>query len=144
MSRTAIAVLLLAALAAPAGAAPATLNTKLLDKTLDGIQTAAGISLAKRLASCNIVLHKDQSSMETLTAPKPDYGAKAGDTVLTLVLDFPPVPKQVGPSLPAPQQKNVKAIWIIDKTGKTTALSAWANVLLNRPVPLGYDASNNC
>jgi len=142
MFRTATAVMIATAFAASCLAAPASDYTQ-IDKTIAGIQTAAGISLKKRLAACNITLHKDTSSIETLTAPAPQYGAKAGETVLKLVMDFPPPPKQAGPSLPQPAQKNVAAIWIIDG-GKASPLSAWAIVLQNRPVPLGYDASNNC
>lgn len=142
MLRPASAVLLAALLALPSGAAPVT-DYKQIEKTMDSIQTAAGVSLKKRIAACKVTVHKDASSVETLTKPAPQYGAKPGQTVLKLVVDFPPIPKQPGPSLPQPQQKNITVIWIIDK-GKATAVSAWANVLLNRPVPLGYDESNNC
>lgn len=142
MPRTATAIVIAALLAAPVTAAPVTDFTQ-IDKTLDSIDTAAKVSLKKRIASCNVIIHKDASSLETLTAPAPQYGAKAGQTVLKLIMDFPPAPKQPGPSLPQPQQKNVQGIWIIDH-GKAEPVSAWANVLQNRPVPLGYDASNNC
>jgi len=142
MPRVAMILTLAAALAASSVAAPVA-DFKQIDKTLDGIQTAAGISLKKRLVACKIVVHKDTSTMETLTAPAPQYDAKAGQTVLKVVMDFPPIPKQPGPSLPAPQQKNVTGIWVLDR-GKASAVSAWADVLLNRPVPLGYDESNNC
>ena len=142
MLKTATAVLAASAFTVSCLAAPVS-DFARIDKAVAGIQTAAGIALKKRLAACKIVLHKDTSTIETLTAPAPQYGAKAGDTVLKLVLDFPPPPKQSGPSLPQPAQKNVQAIWIIDN-GKAQPLSAWAIVLQNRPVPLGYDESNNC
>ena len=142
MLRTAAAVIVLAVLAAPASAAPVT-DYKQVDKALDSIPTAAGISLKKRLVACKIVVHKDTSSIETLTAPAPDYAAKPGQTVLKVFMDLPPPPKQSGPSLPQPAQKNVQGIWIIDH-GKASAVSSWADVLQNRPVPLGYDESNNC
>jgi hypothetical protein len=142
MPKTATAILISALLAAPVTAAPVT-DFKQIDKTLESIPTAANVSLKKRIASCNVVIHKDMSSLETLTAPAPQYGAKAGQTVLKLLMDFPPPPRPEGPSLPQPQQKNVQGIWIIDH-GIATPVSAWANVLQNRPVPLGYDASNNC
>lgn len=140
--RTATAVLMATLIALPVNAAPIT-DFKQIDKLMAAIPTAAGVSLKKRLAACKIVVHKDTSSMEVLTADAPQYGAKAGQTVLKLVMDFPPPPKQSGPTLPQPAQKNVSAIWIVDH-GKTTAVSAWASALLNRPVPLGYDESNNC
>lgn len=142
MLKSASAVILATLLALPSGAAPVT-DWKQIEKTLDSIPTAAGVSLKKRIAACKVMVHKDLSSVETLTAPAPQYGAKPGQIVLKLVVDFPPIPKQPGPSLPPPQQKNVSVIWVIDH-GKATPISAWANALQNRPVPLGYDESNNC
>lgn len=142
MQKPVCAVVLATLLALPSTAAPVS-DYKQVEKTMDSIPTAAGVSLKKRLTACKVTVHKDASSAETLTKPAPDYGAKPGQTVLKLVLDFPPPPKQPGPSLPQPQQKNVTVIWIIDH-GKATPVSAWASVLQNRPVPLGYDESNNC
>ena len=142
MLKTVTAVMMVASLAVSSAAAPVT-DWKQIKKTLDGIPTAAGVSLTKRLESCKITLHKDASWMDTLSAARPEYGAKPGQTILKIVFDLPPPPKQSGPSLPQPGQRNVPAIWIVDH-GKATAVSAWANVLQNRPVPLGYDESNNC
>ena len=142
MLRTAYAVMLVTSLAVSSAAAPIT-DWKQINKTLDGIPTAAGVSLTKRLESCKITMHKEASWMETLAVARPEYGAKPGQTVLKIVFDLPPPPKQSGPSLPQPPQRNVPAVWIIDH-GKASAVSAWAIVLQNRPVPLGYDESNNC
>ncbi|MDE2181728.1 MAG: hypothetical protein KGJ78_01765 [Alphaproteobacteria bacterium] len=135
-------VVLLAAFAAQAIAAPVT-DFKQIQKALNGIPTAAGVSLGKRLANCKIVVHKDATWMETRNVAWPDYGAKPGDTVLHVVMDLPQAPNQPGPSGSVPQQKNVVAVWVISG-GKATPLSSWAQALQNRPVPLGYDASNNC
>ncbi len=126
----------------PAAAAPVT-DWKEVSKVVDSIQTQAGVTLSKRMASCKMVIHKDTSWIETRAVAWPDYGAKPGDTVLKLVFDVPPPPKQPGPSKPNPPQTNVPAIWVLSH-GKATPVSAWANVLQNRPVPLGYDDSNNC
>jgi hypothetical protein len=142
MLKTVTAVMMMTNLAISSAAAPIT-DWNQIKKTLDGIPTAAGVSLTKRLDSCKITMHKDASWMETLSAARPEYGAKPGQTILKIVFDLPPPPKQAGPSLPRPPQRNVPAIWIVDR-GKATALSAWANALQNRPVPLGYDESNNC
>ena len=142
MLRTATAVILVASLAVSSAAAPVT-DWKQIKKVLDGIPTAANVSLTKRLESCKITLHKDVSWMDTQAVARPEYGAKPGQTVLKIVFDLPPPPKNTGPSLPQPPQRNVPAVWIIDH-GKASAVSAWAIVLQNRPVPLGYDESNNC
>ncbi len=139
------AAVLFAAVALPSGAAPVT-DWKAIAKALDGIPTAAGISLKKRLLNCKITIHKDTSWMETRAVAWPDYGAKPGDTVIKLLMDLPPAPKQQGPAglRPNPPQTNVPAIFVLDTKGKASAVSSWAGALLNRPVPLGYDESNNC
>jgi hypothetical protein len=137
------AVLVAAILAIPSGAAPVT-DWKLVSKAIDAIPTAAGVSLKKRMESCKMTIHPETSWMETRPVAWTDYGAKPGETVVKVVFDVPPPPMQPGPGVkPNPPQKNVAAIWIIDH-GKATALSAWAKALQDRPVPLGYDASNNC
>lgn len=138
-----IATALLAPLAGPSAAAPVT-DWKQVQKTADSIQTAAGISLTKRMAACKMILHPETSWSETRAVAWPEYGAKPGDTVLKLVFDVPPAPKQPGPGAkPNPPQTNVTAFWVISK-GKPEPLSAWAKALQMRPVPLGYDESNNC
>ncbi|MDR3527430.1 MAG: hypothetical protein P4L57_09130 [Rhizomicrobium sp.] len=142
MLKSASAALLAAAVMLPAMAAPVT-DWKEVSKVADSIPTAAGVSLTKRMASCKMLIHKDTSWMETRAAGWPDYGAKPGDTVLKLLFDVPPAPKQPGPTKPNPPQLNVPGIWVISK-GKATPVSTWANALQNRPVPLGYDDSNNC
>ncbi len=142
MLKSASASLIAVLLAIPSGAAPVT-DWKQVSKTIDSIPTAAGVSLQKRMASCKMTIHHDTSWMETRNTAWADYGAKPGQTVLKLTFDVPPPPKQPGPSKPNPPQLNVTAIWIVDH-GKATPVSTWANVLQNRPVPLGYDESNNC
>ncbi len=142
MLKSASALLIAAALAIPSGAAPVS-NWKQVRKAIESIHTAAGVSLMTRMHNCKMAINHHASWLETRNVAWPEYGAKPGETVLKVVFDVPPVPKQPGPSKPNPPQKNVEAIWIISH-GKATALSAWATVLQDRPVPLGYDASNNC
>ncbi|GAA0539691.1 hypothetical protein FHS83_003742 [Rhizomicrobium palustre] len=127
---------------ATAGATPIT-DWKEVSKVAGAIPTAAGAPLLKRMESCKMKIHKDTSWIETRNVAWRDYGAKPGDTVLKLVFDVPPVPKQPGPTAPNLPQLNVVAVWVISK-GKASPLSTWANALQNRPVPLGYDDSNNC
>lgn len=145
MLKPASAAVIAAALILPSFAAPVT-DWKAIDKTLASIPTAAGVSLKKRLANCKITIHRDTSWMETRGTAWPEYGAGPGETVIKLLMDLPPAPPQVGPAglKPNPPQVNVPAILLIDKHGKASAVSSWASALLNRPVPLGYDASNNC
>ena len=136
------ATLITASLTLPALAAPVT-DWKEVSKTAGTIPTAANMSLLKRMENCKMKIHKETSWSETRSVAWQEYGAKPGETILKLVFDVPPVPKQPGPTAPNPPQLNVTAIWLISK-GKASPVSAWANVLQNRPVPLGYDDSNNC
>jgi hypothetical protein len=144
MLKPASAVVVVAFLAIPSGAAPVT-DWKQVGKAIEGIPTAAGVSLKKRMEACKMTIHPETSWMETRAVAWPDYGAKPGETVVKIVFDIPPAPPQPGPAgvRPNPPQKNVAGIWILDH-GKATALSSWAKALQDRPVPLGYDASNNC
>jgi len=143
MLKFASTALLSATVTLAAGVAAPVSDWKQISKVADSIQTAAGVSLSKRMASCKMIIHKETSWIETRAVAWPDYGAKPGDTVLKLLFDVPPAPKQAGPSAPNPPQLNVPGIWVISK-GKASPVSSWANALQNRPVPLGYDDSNNC
>lgn len=138
-----LALLVSAALLTAAATAAPVSDWKEVSKVANGIPTAAGTPLLKRMQNCKMTVHKETSWIETRNVAWPEYGAKPGETVLKLIFDVPPAPKQPGPSAPNPPQKNVVGVWLISK-GKPTALSAWANALQNRPVPLGYDDSNNC
>jgi len=144
MLKAVTAAVLIAVTGIPALAAPVT-DWKQIDAALASIPTNAGVSLKKRLANCKIVVHRDTAWMETRSTAWPEYGAGPGQTVLRIMMDMPPVPKQPGPAglAPNPPALNVPGIWILDH-GKATPLSAWASALQNRPVPLGYDASKNC
>ncbi|MDE2500748.1 MAG: hypothetical protein KGL56_11215 [Alphaproteobacteria bacterium] len=142
MFRYFVAAVCVAAFAVQADAAP-TSDWKEVTKTLDGIPTAAGISLAKRIEHCGITIEKSTSWVELLKADNPEYGAKAGQTVLRLQLDIPGGKGDGGPAPKQPPEKNQSAVWIIDH-GKATPLSTWATSLQSRPVPLGFDAWMNC
>jgi hypothetical protein len=144
MSRQAAAVILIALSGLPAAAAPVT-DWKQIDAALASIPTGAGISLKKRLANCKIAVHHDTAWMETRPAGWPEYGARPGQTVLRILMDMPPVPRQPGPAglVPNPPSLNVPGIWVLGG-GKAVPVSAWARALQERPVPLGYDASKNC
>jgi hypothetical protein len=144
MLKPVLAVVLVALTGIPAQAAPVSI-WKEIDAALASIQTAAGVSLKKRLANCKIAVHHETALLETRPAGWPEFGAKPGQTVLKILMDMPPEPKQPGPAslVPNPPQLNVPGIWILDH-GKASPVSAWANALQNRPVPLGYDTSKNC
>jgi hypothetical protein len=144
MRKTVLAVALIALTGLSAQAAPVT-DWRQIDATLAAIPTGAGVSLKQRLANCKISVQHKTAWMETRNVAWPQYGAKPGQTVLQILMDMPPEPKQPGPAafIPNPPRQNVPGIWVIDH-GKPTPVSAWANALQNRPIPLGYDASKNC
>ena len=141
MSKKALAVMCLAAFATQAQAAPIT-DWKQISKALDGITTPLGISVLKRMERCKITPEKPNSWIDNLTVAKPDYGAKAGDTIVMVKLDFPPMPV-VGPGTAAPPITGQAGLWVISK-GVPTPISQWAISLQKRTVPLAHDSWLNC
>lgn len=142
MFKFAVAAMCAAAFVMQADAAPTSDWTE-VSKTLDSISTAANETLSKRIEHCGITVERQTSWVELLTADNPEYGAKAGQTVLRLQLDIPGGKGDGGPAPKQPPEKNQAAVWIIDH-GKATPLSTWATSLQSRPVPLGYDSWMNC
>jgi hypothetical protein len=143
MFKSAFAVMCLAAFVTEAQAAPVT-DWKQVSKALDGIQTPIGISVLKRINRCEIKPEKQISWIDNLTADNRDYGAKAGDTVLMVKLDFPVMPVTPGPGAKAaPPITGQPALWVISK-GVATPISQWAISLQKRTVPLAHDSWLNC
>ncbi len=141
MLKSTVAVMCLAAFVTQAQAAPVT-DWKQVSKALDGIATPVGVSVLKRLGQCKIVPEKQNSWIDNLTAPNRDYDAKAGDTILMVKLDFPPMPVS-GPGTAAPPITGQAALWVISK-GVPTPISQWAISLQKRTVPLAHDSWLNC
>jgi hypothetical protein len=137
MFRIAVAAAFLAAFVTQANAAT---NAKYAEvvKALDGIPSAAGISVHKRMDKCGIKIDQDKSWIETRAADWPEYGARAGETVLLIMMKMPSAVGQP-PSL----QQGTRAIWLITR-GKATSVNAWATSLQSRPVPMGYATWMNC
>ena len=138
MFRIAVAAAFLAAFVTQADAA-ATTDWKEVAKVLDAIPSAAGMSVHKRMDKCGIKIVKENSWFETRAVDWPEYGARAGETVLLIMMKMPSVAGQP----PSMQSGNTRAIWLISR-GTTMPVNAWATQLQNRTVPLGYDAWMNC
>ncbi|MGA7712619.1 MAG: hypothetical protein WCA81_12005 [Rhizomicrobium sp.] len=141
MFKSTVAVMCLAAFVAEAQAAPVT-DWKQVSKALDAIQTPLGISVLKRINRCEIVPEKQNSYIDNLTVENRDYGAKAGDTILMVKLDFPPMPI-TGPTAPPPRLMGQPALWVISH-GQASPISQWAISLQKRTVPLAHDSWLNC
>lgn len=137
MFRIAVAAAFLAAFVTQADAAANTQWSEVV-KVLDAIPSAAGMSVHKRMDKCGIKIDKDKSWFETRAVDWPEYGARAGETVLLIMMKMPSAPGQP-PSL----QQGTRAIWLISH-GKAISVNAWATQLQSRPVPMGYDAWMNC
>ena len=120
--------------------ADAAANTQWKDivKVLDGIPSAAGISVHKRMDACGMKIEKDKSWMETRAVDWPEYGARAGETVLLIMMKMPSAVGQP-PSL----QQGTRAIWLFSH-GTFTPVNAWASQFQNRRAPLGNAAWMNC
>jgi len=141
MSKKVVALMCLAAFVTQAQAAPVS-DWKLIAKALDGISTPIGISVLKRLERCKITPEKQNSWIDNLTTPNRDYDAKAGDTILMVKLDFPPMPVS-GPGSVVPPITGQPGLWVISK-GVPTPISQWAISLQKRTVPLAHDSWMNC
>jgi len=137
MSRIAVAIVCLSAFVVAADALPSS-DAKLINKGLDGIYTAAGISARERIRKCGIRVLPGASWIDTSPQARPEYGAAAGDTVLSVSLDIPLMegedPKTHRPAV---------ALWVISH-GAVTPISAWAKTVQLRTIPMGYDAWMNC
>ena len=137
MFRIAVAAAFLAAFVTQADAA-ATTDWKEVAKVLDAIPSAAGMSVHKRMDKCGIKIVKENSWFETRAVDWPEYGARAGETVLLVMMKMPAAAGQP-PSL----QQGTRAIWLISR-GKAMPVNAWATSLQSRPVPMAYDTWMNC
>ncbi|HEY0281861.1 MAG TPA: hypothetical protein VGC27_04470 [Rhizomicrobium sp.] len=137
MFRTAVTAAFLAAFVGQANAAAIT-DWNQIAKVFDTIPSAAGISVHKRMDKCGVKIVKDKSWMETRAVDWPEYGARAGETVLLITIKIPSAAGQP-PSL----QQGTKAIWLISR-GKPMSVNAWAQQFQSRTVPMGYDAWMNC
>lgn len=135
MKTKTMAVFCLAFVAASASAAPSS-DWKDVSKTLKGIYTQAGTSVLERLTACKIKADKTASWVELLSADKPEYGAKKGETVVLLKMDFPPAANFAG-------QKGLSALWVVGP-GKAIPLSSWAQMLQTKPIPLAINYGMKC
>ena len=88
MLRIAVAAAFFAVFVSQADAAP-NAQYKEVVKALDGIPSAVGVSVHKRLDKCGITVVKDTSWIETRAVDWPEYGAKAGESVLLIMMKMP-------------------------------------------------------
>lgn len=135
MSRKLIAGVFLCTLIVEAGAAPSN-DWKDVSNALKGIYTRAGDNVLERLNSCKIKPDKTASWVEFLSADKPEYGAKKGETVVLLKMDFPATANYPG-------QKGLSALWILGHN-KAMPVSSWAEMLQTRPVPFAPNYGMKC
>ena len=137
MFKVAVAALLFTTLIVSANAATGA-DWKLVAKALAAIPSAAGMTVFQRIDRCHFAILKDQSFIDTRNVAWPQYDAKAGQTVLQVMIQLPLYKGE----LPA-DNKPMPAVWLIDH-GKPTPLSHWAVALQNHPYPMGYDARTQC
>lgn len=121
--------------AASVAAAPSS-DWKDVSKALKGIYTHAGGNVLERITACKIQVDKTASWVEVLTADKPEYGAKKGETVVLLKMEFPP-------SGTYPGQKGMSALWILGPN-KAMPVSSWAQMLQTKPIPLAVNYGMKC
>jgi hypothetical protein len=115
---------------------------KLISKALGGVWTQAGMPVLSRLDQCKIKPQKETSTIDVLAADNPDFGAKKGDSIVTLKLDFPPLPPAANGKT-YPPMTGISAVWVIGPN-KIVPVSQWANTLQAQPVPLAARYGLKC
>ena len=137
MFRIAIAAAFLAAVVSQANAAAIT-DWKEIAKVFDTVPSVTGTSAHKRMDKCGVKIDQSKSWMETRADYWPEYGARAGETVVLIMTKLPYAADQ-----PASLQQNTKAIWLFSH-GKIMPVNAWASQFQDRRPPLGNAAWMNC
>jgi hypothetical protein len=137
MFRIAIAAAFLAAVVSQANAAAIT-DWKEIAKLFDTIPSVTGTSVHKRMDKCGVKIDQSKSWMETRADYWPEYGARAGETVVLIMTKLPQAAGQ-----PASLQQGTRAIWLFSH-GKFMPVNAWASQFQNHPAPMGKDAWMNC
>ena len=137
MFRISVTAAFLAAFVTQVDAAPIT-DWKDVAIVLDAIPSAAGMSVLKRIDKCHVKIDKTKSWVETRAVDWPEYGARAGETVLLIMMKLP-----ASGGAPPSMQQGTKAIWLISR-GKPISVNAWAQQFQSRPIPMGYDSWMNC
>lgn len=141
MRITMLAALCIALVASTASATPNS-DWKAVSKALSGIYSRAGGSVMERIDRCKIKPVKQDSWVEILTADKPEYGAKKGDTIIMVKMDFPDVPAE-GSAPARPGMKGVVGLWVVSPQ-KVSGISRWADQLLFKPAPLAANFGMKC
>jgi hypothetical protein len=130
-----IALLVLASL--PAAANDRDDWQKLL-AALTKIPSADGGTVLSRIRSCGLKIHKSASWSGTEPIAVSQLGARAGDLVVQIVFDAPPLPGD-DPTL----YHDLSALWIV-RNGKPLPEGGWADWLQNKPPPIGSISWMNC
>lgn len=105
---------------------------------LKSIPSAAGVSVYTRLKTCKIRIQHNVSWLDTKVFDIPDKQIRAGDTVLQIIIDVPPLPGDT-----QGLYKDLTARWTI-RNGKAYPDKGWAEQLQNKSRPIGSSAWMNC
>lgn len=138
MSKFAAIVSLLAVVSLQATATGVSSEIK---RALASIPTASGQNALQRMRSCGITF-ADGSWIEKQTEAHSKIGAQAGDTILEVYINVPPMPGDDGPEART-VYNDLFAQWII-RDDKAIPISGWAKALQQSPVPLRSSSWLNC
>jgi hypothetical protein len=114
------------------------IDRRKLDTALAPIPAASGRTVLARINQCGIKIQRNTSWIASETLDQPQIGARAGDEVIQVVMDVPPM-RGDEPSL----YRDLTARWII-RDGKARPDTGWADQLQNKPAPFGSPTWMNC
>lgn len=108
---------------------------------LAAIPTVTGQNVSQRMKSCKITF-ADGSWVEKQTVAIPQIGALAGDTILDVYINIPPMPGDDRPEA-KPIYNGLLAQWII-RNNRAIPISGWAKTLQQSPQPIRSAGWMNC
>lgn len=135
MTKSAVAAILAVLVSAPAHS---DMSAPAVRQALSTIRTATGGRVLERIRSCGITF-SDGSWIERATQDYPSIGARAGDLILDVYINVPPIPGDHDIGV----YRDLLARWVIH-AGRAVPKSRWADELQNKTPPIGSDVWLDC
>jgi hypothetical protein len=112
-----------------------------IKRALAEIPTVTGQSVLQRMRICGMTF-AEGTWIEKQTVANPQIGSLAGDTILEVYFNIPPMP---GDNRPEARviYNDLLARWII-RNGKAMPVSGWAKTLQESPIPMRSTQWLNC
>lgn len=107
--------------------------SRAVSRALSAIPTVTGQNVLQRMKSCKITF-SNGSSVEKQSVAIPQIGSLAGDTILEVYINIPPMPGDDRPEAKI-IYNDLFAQWIV-RNNKAIPISGWAKTLQESPRPI--------